>query len=75
MKTISAEHSKNMFCPYSALVVFMYWTGNSMNNPLSYCGLIGAKTRASDKYLPVQLTWKSFQSRIFMKCQWLSKQS
>ena len=29
--------------------------GNSMNNQLSYCGLIDAKTIASDKYLPVQV--------------------
>ena len=28
--------------------------GNSMNNLLSYCGLIDAKIRASDKDLPVQ---------------------
>ena len=31
----------------------MYRTGNSMNNLLSYCGLIDAKIRASDKDLPV----------------------
>ena len=27
--------------------------GNSMNNLLSYCGLVDAKIRASDKDLPV----------------------
>ena len=33
---------------------FMYWTGsNSMNNLLSYCGLVDAKIRASDIDLPV----------------------
>ena len=26
---------------------------NSMNNPLSYCGLVAVKIRASDIYLPV----------------------
>ena len=26
--------------PCSELVVFMYWTGKSMNNHLSYCGLV-----------------------------------
>ena len=35
----------------------MFWAcsfhGNSMNNLLSFCGLIDAKTRASDKDLPV----------------------
>ena len=28
----------------------LYWTGNSMNNLLSYCGLVDAKIRASDIY-------------------------
>ena len=37
----------------SELGIFMYWTGNSMNNLLSYCGLVDAKIRASDKDLPV----------------------
>ena len=32
---------------------FMYWTCNSMNNLSSYCGLVVAKIRASDKDLPV----------------------
>ena len=31
----------------------MYWTYNSMNNLSSYCGLVDAKIRASDKDLPV----------------------
>ena len=44
----------NMFSPYSKLVVFMYLTGESMNNPLSYCGLFDAKISTSDKDLPVQ---------------------
>ena len=30
-----------------------YWTGKSMNNLLSYCGLIDAKISASEKDLPV----------------------
>ncbi len=33
--------------------VFMYWTGKSMNNILSYCGLVDAKINTSDKDLPV----------------------
>ena len=68
MKTTSAEHGQHMFCPCSALVVFMGRTwaehvlsmfcactfhGNSVNNMLSYCGLIDAKIRASAKDLPV----------------------
>ena len=31
----------------------MYWTGNSINNLLSYCGLVDARIKASDKDLPV----------------------
>ena len=34
----------------------MYWTCNSMNNMLSYCGLVDAKISASDKDLPVLKT-------------------
>ena len=35
MKTTCAEHVLAMFCPCSVLVVFICWTGNSMNNLLS----------------------------------------
>jgi hypothetical protein len=31
----------------------MYWTGNSMNNLLSYCGLVDERISASEKDLPV----------------------
>ena len=34
----------------------MYWSRNSMNNLLSYCGLVDEKIRASDKDLPVCLS-------------------
>ena len=44
----------NMFSPWSKLVVFMYWTGKSMNNLLSYCGLVDVRINASDKDLPLQ---------------------
>ena len=43
----------NLFSPWSELVVFMYWTGKSMNNLLSYCGLVDARIRASNKDLPL----------------------
>ena len=42
-----------MFSPCSELGILMYWTGNSMNNLLWYCGLLDAKIRASDIDLPV----------------------
>ena len=49
---------KNNFCtqhvlPRFELGIFMYWTCNSMNNLSSYCGLVDAKIRASDKDSPV----------------------
>ena len=49
---------RNNFCtqhvlPRFELGIFMYWTCNSMNNLSSYCGLVDAKIRASDKDLPV----------------------
>ena len=42
------------FSSFSELGVFMYWTGNSMTNLLSYCGLVDAKIRPSDIDLPVK---------------------
>jgi hypothetical protein len=38
-------------------LVFMYWTRNSMNNLLSYCGLVDARISDSEKDLPVQSRW------------------
>ena len=51
---------RNNFCtqhvlPRFELGVFMSWTCKSMNNLSSYCGLVDAKSRASDKDLPVPL--------------------
>ena len=36
-------------------VIFSHWTGNSMNNFLSYCGLVDAKISTSEKDLPVSV--------------------
>ena len=67
METTSSEHvvyincflfwhsEQFMYTTCSELVIFMYWTRNSMNNLLSYCGLVDARIRASDKDLPVNL--------------------
>ena len=62
MKTRSSEHVVYINCSgcqnkkkqfvyttYSELVVFMYWTGKSMNDLLSYCGLVDARISASEK--------------------------
>ena len=57
MKTRSAEHRQNIGRICAAHVLPMFYAcsfhGNSMNNLLSYCGLIDAKIKASDKKLPV----------------------
>ena len=42
-----------MYTTCSELVVFLYWAGKSMNNLLSYCGLVDSRISASDKDLPV----------------------
>ena len=48
-------HSEQfMYTTCSELEIFIYWSGDSMNNLLSYCGLVDAKIRASDNYLPVK---------------------
>ena len=47
-------HSEQfMYTTCSELVIFMYWTRNSMNNLLSYCGLVDVRISASEKDLPV----------------------
>ena len=43
-----------MYTTYSDLVVFMYLTGKSM----SYCGLVDARIRASNKDLPVNVRFE-----------------
>ena len=61
MKTTNAEHGQNMDRICSAHVLFKFWAcnfhGNSMNNLLSYCGLVDARMSACEKNLPV---WKHF---------------
>ena len=43
-----------MYTTCSELGIFMYWTGDSMSNLLSYCGLLEVRISASEKDLPVQ---------------------
>ena len=55
-------HSKQfMYTICSELVVFMYRTGKSMNNLLSYCGLVDVRIRASNKDL---LTCTAFADKF-----------
>ena len=50
----------------SELVVFMYWTSKSMNNLLSYCGIVDARISASEKDLP--LSDRNFSTSWWVKC-------
>ena len=56
-----------MYTTCSELVVFVYWTGKLMNNFLSYCGLVDARIRASNKNLPVHISFQSLWVQIFKK--------
>ena len=51
--TFRTIYVHNMFSTCSELVIFMYWSGKSMNNLLSYCGLGDVRMNASEKDLPV----------------------
>ena len=53
-----------MYTICSDYVVFMYWTGKSMNNLLSYLGLLDPRISASDKDLPVPVYVWTSQSKI-----------
>ena len=53
-KNLCKQHVLTMISPCSELGIFMCCTGNSMNNLLSYCGLVDARISASEKDLPVQ---------------------
>jgi hypothetical protein len=57
-----------MYTTCSELVVFMYETRNSMNNLLSYCGLVDTRISAFEKDLPVRLIVENlFHSNILCK--------
>ena len=54
MKIANAEYGKDMLCTLIVLTVktktiyvnIMFWTCNSMNNLMSYCGLVDAKSKS-----------------------------
>ena len=54
------------------LVVFMHSTGKSMNNLLSYCGLVDPRIDASDKNLPIPTagSWKKNQASAPTNIGW-----
>ena len=51
-----------MYTTCSELGIFMYLTCNSMNNLLSYCGLVDARISASEKDLPVKESFENCES-------------
>ena len=55
--TTCSPHVLPMFSqcspPRSELGIFMYWTGNSMDNLLSYYGLVDARISTTERDLPV----------------------
>ena len=81
MKTTSSEHvvyincsecqNKNkkqfLYTTCSKLVFFMNWTGKSMNNLLSYCGLVYSWISASDKDLPATFDQISNMATLYSK--------
>ena len=48
-----SKQKQYVYTTCSELGIFMYCTRNSMNNLLSYCGLVDTRISASDKDLPV----------------------
>ena len=49
--------TKFLYTKCSEVGIFMYSIGNSMNNLLSYCGLVDARISASEKDLAVKGTF------------------
>ena len=47
------EQKQSMYTTCSSFSC-KYWTGKSMNNLLSFCGLVDPRISASDKDLPVK---------------------
>ena len=62
-----SKQNKNNFTTQH--FVNLYFSGNSMNNLQSYCGLSDAKTRASEKDLPVNNTNTSKKSSVLPDLQ------
>ena len=53
-----------MYTTCSELVLFMYWTGKSMNNLLSYWGVVDARISASETDLSVpKLFWPTVRKK------------
>ena len=66
------QNNFHMYTTCSELVVFMYWTCKSINNLLSYCGLVHMRINASDKDLRVPLKFKFWYIFIIVTFQLVS---
>ena len=83
VKTKAKKQFKYITC--SELVGFFYWTGKSMNNRLTYCGLVDARISASEKDLlasacknqsifhrpGLALKYKTNRNRLLIDGTWL----
>ena len=58
---MSKQKQKNNICTQH--VLNLYFSGNSKNNILSYCGLTDARIRSSEKDLPVIHTHPAFEQQ------------
>ena len=65
--TFRTIYVDNKFSTCSELGIFMFWICNSMNNLLSYCGLVDTTISAFEKDLPI---WIKSTSRSFPEYQW-----
>ena len=45
---LQVQYMKTTSSKCSELAVFLYWTGKSINNLLSYCGLVDARISAPE---------------------------
>ena len=61
--------TKNNFCTQH--VVNLYFSGNSMNNLLSCCGLTDARMRASEKDLPVNVASLRWDRNVILGLRFL----
>ena len=61
-------------------VLNLYFSGNSINNLLSYCGLTDARMSASEKDLPVSIKFQEFGTlgpicqefqKVYAYCMWV----
>ena len=69
MLFLSWPSKQFLYTTCSELVLFSYWSRNSMNNLCSYCGLTDERMSASEKDLPVTTNYiYKLQCKIGYTC-------